>query len=195
VRDVSFLTIVGRHLCQGDGIDGAREFQGCGMVRRRPKRLTNRPGDRVMKIVINAASALLLFATAPAFAHGGGMGHTGGMGGTGGNVNVSHPTVIGDHAGDHHNFIHWQRVKITNTSGNTHTGGNTHLAHATHLKTHKYVGGNGGVGGNVTATGGNGGVGGNAPGLGGAGGNGGVGGNAPGLGGAGGNGGVGGNAT
>lgn len=61
-----------------------------------------------MKVVIAVTTALVLFASAPAFAHGGGMGHMGGnmgtnmganMGGTMGSVSQ---TVIGHH-GDHYN--------------------------------------------------------------------------------------------
>ena len=77
-----------------------------------------------MKVVIKAAAtALVLFASAPAFAHGGGMGHMGGnMGGNiGGNMghnmgNVSQHTVIGDH-GDHH--MHFRYTKTTKTIGKT----------------------------------------------------------------------------
>lgn len=62
-----------------------------------------------MKIAIKfAAAVLVLLASAPAFAHGGGTGHMGGnmssnmSGNTSGNMgSISHPTVIGNHHGDH----------------------------------------------------------------------------------------------
>ena len=61
-----------------------------------------------MKFAINAiAAALLLLASAPAFAHGGGMGHMGG------------PTVIGRHDGDHH--MHWRYTKTTKSTDRIHT--------------------------------------------------------------------------
>jgi hypothetical protein len=80
-----------------------------------------------MKTTIKiAAAALVLFASAPAFAHGGGMGHMGGNMGTnmsgnmGGNMGhstgtMSKPTVIGDH-GDHHTHL-----RFTKTTDRTHT--------------------------------------------------------------------------
>jgi hypothetical protein len=68
-----------------------------------------------MKIVINVAvAALLSIASAPAFAHGGGMGHmAGNMGSnTGG---MSHQTVTGKIDGDHHNLMHRRYTKTTKT--------------------------------------------------------------------------------
>jgi hypothetical protein len=79
-----------------------------------------------MKIVINVTTAaLVLFASVPAFAHGGGMGHMGGnMGSNMGMVN--HQTVIRTHDGDHHD---WRFTKTTKTIDKTHI---------THLKTFKF---------------------------------------------------------
>ena len=68
-----------------------------------------------MKLAINvAAAALVLLASAPAFAHGGGMGHMGGNMGRdmgAGNGKVIQRTVIGDHHGDHH--MHRRYTKTT----------------------------------------------------------------------------------
>jgi len=67
-----------------------------------------------MKIAINTAAAVLLLASAPAFAHGGGMGHIGGS--MGGNMgSISQRTMPADH--DHHN---WHYTKTTNTIGKSH---------------------------------------------------------------------------
>ena len=73
-----------------------------------------------MKVAINAAAAvLLLLASAPAFAHGGGMGHMGGtMSGNMGKTSQP-PTVIGRHDGDHH--MHWRYSKTTHITGKIHT--------------------------------------------------------------------------
>jgi hypothetical protein len=76
-----------------------------------------------MKLAINAAAAaLLLLASAPAFAHGGGMGHMGGnMGATmSGNMGkTGHtPTVIVRHDRDHH--MRWRFTKTTKSMGKTH---------------------------------------------------------------------------
>jgi len=74
-----------------------------------------------MRIGINvAAVALVLLATAPAFAHGG-MGHMGGnmSGNMGNNMGtVGHQTVMHSHDRDHYK---WQSTKTTKTIDKTHT--------------------------------------------------------------------------
>ncbi len=77
-----------------------------------------------MKFAINiAAAAVLLLASAPAFAHGGGMGHMGGNMGANMSGNMGKtsqpPTVIGRHDGDHH--MHWRYTKTTKTIGKLRT--------------------------------------------------------------------------
>lgn len=77
-----------------------------------------------MKFAINiAAVAALLLASAPAFAHGGGMGHMGGNMGANMSGNMGKtsqpPTVIGRHDGDHH--MHWHYTKTTKTIGKLRT--------------------------------------------------------------------------
>ncbi len=75
-----------------------------------------------MKFAINAAAAaLLLLASAPAFAHGG-MGHMGGN--MGGNMGASmgktsHQTVVGRHDGDRH--MHWRYTRTTKITGKIRT--------------------------------------------------------------------------
>lgn len=69
-----------------------------------------------MKFAINAvAAALLLLASAPAFARGGGMGHMSGNMGTNMSGNMGKtsqpPTVIGRHDGDRH--MHSRYTKTT----------------------------------------------------------------------------------
>ncbi len=75
-----------------------------------------------MKFAINAAAAaLLLLASAPAFAHGGGMGHMGHMGANmSGNMGKTSqpPTVIGRHDSDHH--LRWGYRTTTKTVGRIH---------------------------------------------------------------------------
>ena len=82
-----------------------------------------------MKIAINVGAAVVvLFACAPAFAHGGGMGHMGGnMGSNMGNNmgNMSHQTVV--HDGDHHNSMNSQFIKTTKTIGKTNKTHTTRL--------------------------------------------------------------------
>jgi hypothetical protein len=77
-----------------------------------------------MKFAINiVTAAVLLFASAPAFAHGGGMGHMGGNMGANMSGNMGKtsqpPTVIGRHDGDHH--MHWRYTKTTKTIGKLRT--------------------------------------------------------------------------
>lgn len=77
-----------------------------------------------MKFTINiATAAVLLLASAPAFAHGGGMGHMGGNMGANMSGNMGKtsqpPTVIGRHDGDHH--MHWRYTKTTKTIGKLRT--------------------------------------------------------------------------